>query len=85
MNEFGPIKLAHHPVRLGWVPSLAQSCSVLPRGLLKPGSPSLPISNLAPGGSYTMVRCSRSTEMVWHVECSSTLAVDSVASLTIPM
>ena len=26
-----------------------------------------------------------STEIVWHLACSSTRAVDSVASLTIPM
>lgn len=35
--------------------------------------------------TYTVVRRCRSTEMVWQVEWSSTLAVDSVASFTTPM
>lgn len=40
---------------------------------------------LSPGGTHTVVRRWRSTEMVWQVECSSTRAVDSVASFTTPM
>lgn len=36
-------------------------------------------------GLYTVVSRWRSTEMVWQVECSSTRAVDSVASFTTPM
>jgi len=35
--------------------------------------------------TYMVVRRCRSTEMVWQVECSSTRAVDSVASFTTPM
>lgn len=43
--------------------------------------------SLKMGGARTHMvvsRC-RSTEMVWQVECSSTRAVDSVASFTTPM
>lgn len=36
-------------------------------------------------GTYMVVSLCRSTEMVWQVECSSTRAVDSVASFTTPM
>ena len=36
-------------------------------------------------GTHMVVSRWRSTEMVWQVECSSTRAVDSVASFTTPM
>lgn len=50
---------------------------VSPRATLTPVSPS--------PATHTVVRRWRSTEMVWQVECSSTRAVDSVASFTTPM